>query len=77
MPIIKTVGIISKPNAPAGGDLVPKLIEWLRKRAIEVRMDELTAAYAGVRGISRGCHFPSAGGASGVSSTAIKTQGWP
>jgi len=53
MPIIKTVGIISKPNAPAAGDLVPKLIEWLRKRAIEVRMDEPTAAYASVRGISR------------------------
>ena len=34
MPVIKTVGIISKPNAPAAGDLVPKLIEWLRHRPV-------------------------------------------
>jgi len=24
------VGIISKPNAPAAGELIPKLIDWLR-----------------------------------------------
>ena len=31
MPVIKTVGIISKPNSPAAGSLVPKLIEWLQQ----------------------------------------------
>ena len=53
MPIIKTVGIISKPNSPAG-DLIPKLIEWLRGRGITVRIDEETGFYAGgVKGLPR------------------------
>jgi NAD+ kinase len=46
MPIIKTVGIVSKPNAAAAVDLVPKLLEWLKDRDIAVRMDEETALYA-------------------------------
>ena len=29
MPIIKTVGIISKPNSPAAGGIVPELLDWL------------------------------------------------
>ena len=47
MPIVKTVGIISKPNVPAAGDMVPRLIEWLTGRGIDVRIDEHTAYYAG------------------------------
>ena len=35
MPVIKTVGIVSKPNSPAAGALVSKLIEWLSQRGIE------------------------------------------
>src|SRR5215469_3793443 len=46
MPIIKTVGIVSKPNAPAAQELVPSLLEWLTKRGIAVRADEFTATYA-------------------------------
>ena len=53
MPIIKTVGIISKPNAPAAGDLIPKLLDWLHRRSIHIRMDELTGAYIGVAGLAR------------------------
>jgi len=34
MPVIKTVGIVSKPNSPAAGALVSKLIEWLGQRGI-------------------------------------------
>ena len=45
MPIIKTVGIISKPGAPAAHELVARLIDWLRERGMEVRCDEETAAY--------------------------------
>ena len=30
MPVIRTVGIVSKPNSPVAGALVSKLIEWLR-----------------------------------------------
>jgi NAD+ kinase len=54
MPIIKTVGIISKPNSEAAGTVVPSLIEWLHGRGIHVRIDEDTAYYAGgVAGILR------------------------
>ena len=42
MPIIKTVGIISKPNSPRPPELVPELIEWLNDRGITVRVDEQT-----------------------------------
>ncbi len=46
MPVIKTVGIVSKPHADAAGGVVPKLIEWLWRRGLELRMDEVTADYA-------------------------------
>ncbi len=47
MPIIKTVGIISKPNSAEASDLVPELIKWLDGRGIAIRLDENTACYAG------------------------------
>jgi len=47
MPIVETVGIVSKPNSPAAGAIVPKLLDWLTDRGIGVRMDEQTALYAG------------------------------
>jgi NAD+ kinase len=43
---IKTVGIISKPNARRAAEIVPGLIEWLRERGIGIRLDEVTAGYA-------------------------------
>ena len=54
MPVIRTVGIISKPNSTAADGLVSKLIEWLRQRGITVRIDEQTGVYAnGVAGLPR------------------------
>ena len=54
MPIIKTAGIVSKPNSTAAEEIVPKLIEWLRRRGIAVRIDDQTAYYAGgVAGMPR------------------------
>jgi NAD+ kinase len=53
MPIIRVAGIISKPNSDPARELVPKLIEWLDRRKIAVRLDELSGAYAGVPGIRR------------------------
>jgi NAD+ kinase len=54
MPMIKTVGIISKPNSDAAAGVVPSLIEWLHGRGVSVRLDEDTAFYAdGVAGIPR------------------------
>ncbi len=47
MPDVKTVGIISKPNAPGAARVVPDIIAWLRERGIAVRFDEITAAYLG------------------------------
>jgi NAD+ kinase len=51
---VKAVGIISKPKVPRAAAIVPGLVEWLRGRGIEVRCDEVTAAYAGTcRGLPR------------------------
>ena len=60
MPVIKSVGIISKPNSPAAG-LVPKLIEWLNNRGIAVRIDEPTGMYHvrdGIVCVPRGAVIP-------------------
>jgi NAD+ kinase len=54
MPIIRTVGIISKPGATAeGAALVARVVEWLAARGIAVRCDEPSAAYAGAAAIPR------------------------
>jgi len=53
MPIIKTVGICSKPAADEAKELVPELLEWLRQRGIATRIDENTGEYAGVPGLPR------------------------
>ncbi|MGE5570946.1 MAG: NAD(+)/NADH kinase [Rhodospirillales bacterium] len=46
---IRTVGIISKPNAPRAAEIVPDLLEWLRARGFAVRLDEVSAGYATAR----------------------------
>jgi NAD+ kinase len=53
MPIIKTVGIVSKPGSDEGPTLVPKVIDWLHQRGIATRLDEQTAAYVNAAGLSR------------------------
>src|SRR5437016_5146934 len=81
MPIIKTAGIISKPNSPAGVEIVPKLIEWLARRGIGVRIDEETAVYArGVSGMSRddvpeGCDLVIVLGGDGTLLSAARAIG--
>jgi NAD+ kinase len=45
MATIKTVGIFSKPSAPAAVSLVPSVFDFLRARGIELRLDEFSAAY--------------------------------
>jgi len=79
MAIIKTVGIISKPNAPAA-DLVPRLIVWLQERSITVRIDNETGAYAGVAGIARdqvpeGCDLVIVLGGDGTLLSAARAIG--
>jgi NAD+ kinase len=46
---IKTVGVIAKRGVPQAHEIVPKLIEWLQNRGLEVRCDEVTAGYAPVQ----------------------------
>jgi len=46
MPTINTVGICSKPHSAQALAVVPGLLEWLKERAIAVRSDWETAAYA-------------------------------
>ena len=53
MPTIKSVGIISKPNARAAEEVVPDLLKWLESRGISVRLDEPTGHYAGQPGLRR------------------------
>jgi NAD+ kinase len=45
MPVIKTVGIISKPKVRQAGEIVSGLVAWLQERGIEVRCDDVTASY--------------------------------
>jgi NAD+ kinase len=80
MPVIKTAGIISKPHAPAAGELVPKLIEWLNRRAIAIRMDVPTAEYAGTAGLPReqvpeGCDLVIVLGGDGTLLSAARAIG--
>src|SRR5450755_445956 len=81
MPIIETVGIVSKPNSPAAGEIVPKLLEWLADRGIGVRMDEQTALYAGTsNGLARqdvpeGCDLVIVLGGDGTLLSAARAIG--
>lgn len=45
-PIVKCAGILSKPNSPQASRIVPELINWLRERGVETRLDEESAGYA-------------------------------
>ena len=54
MPIVKTVGIVSKPNTPAAAQVIPAVLEMLHARGISARIDEQTAEYlGGVYGLPR------------------------
>jgi NAD+ kinase len=63
MPIVETVGLISKPHAPKAAEVVPGLVSWLSARGLKLRIDEVTAAYArSAEGFPRdqvpaGCHL--------------------
>ena len=50
---IGTVGIISKPEVRQAVELVPALLDWLAARGLKVRLDPITAGYAGREGIDR------------------------
>jgi len=45
MPDIKVVGIIAKPGIPHASTLVPTLVDWLKDRGVQTRVDEEAAIY--------------------------------
>jgi NAD+ kinase len=45
MPVIETVGIMSKPGSGKARKLLPEMLAWFAKRKIGVRVDEQTAGY--------------------------------
>ncbi|HUQ94684.1 MAG TPA: NAD(+)/NADH kinase [Bryobacteraceae bacterium] len=45
MPVIDTVGIVSKPASPQAQKIVPELLLWLKQRNITARCDRQTAEY--------------------------------
>ena len=47
MRTVHTIGIISKPDAPQGGEVVPRLLAWLGEHKLTARYDVVTATYAG------------------------------
>jgi NAD+ kinase len=81
MPIISTVGVISKPGVPAAAELVPKLLDWLRERGLQVRCDYSSAAYAnGAGGLAReevpeGCDLVIVLGGDGTLLSAARAIG--
>src|SRR3974390_1416944 len=80
MPIIRTVGIISKPGVPAAAGVVPKLLEWLRARGIEARIDRQTTEYTSEPGLPReevteGCDLVIVLGGDGTLLSAARAIG--
>ncbi len=47
MPDIRVVGIMAKPGIPHASAIVSELVEWLRARHVQARLDEEAAAYLG------------------------------
>ena len=80
MPIIKTVGIVSKPGSEQAGKIVPEIIAWLQQRGIAVRLDENTGVYAGAPAIPReevpeGCDLMIVLGGDGTLLSAARAIG--
>jgi NAD+ kinase len=80
MPIIKTVGICSKPAADEARELVPALLSWLHQRGIATRIDENTGEYAGLPGLPRddvpeGCDLMIVLGGDGTLLSAARAIG--
>ena len=81
MDSIRTVGVISKPDTKEARTLVPALLTWLEARGITLRVDEVTAAYAG-RGdaldreeVPRGCQLVIVLGGDGTLLSAARAIG--
>ena len=45
MPDIKVVGIMAKPNIPEASAVMSELVQWLRARGVEARLDKVASEY--------------------------------
>ncbi|MCC6292466.1 MAG: NAD(+)/NADH kinase [Bryobacterales bacterium] len=78
---LHTIGIISKPEAPKGPEVVPPLLEWLAAHELTARCDLVTAAYAGREGglaldeVTDGCDLVVVLGGDGTLLMAAKVIG--
>jgi NAD+ kinase len=80
MPALRTVGLVSKPNAPAAVAIVPRLLQWLSDHGISARIDQQTAVYSGGAGIPRvevpeGCDLIIVLGGDGTLLSAVRAIG--
>jgi len=81
MPIIRTVGIISKPGSEDAGAIVRQLMEWLHGRGIATRIDPRTAFYLGGEGgiprekVPEGCDLVIVLGGDGTLLSAARVIG--
>jgi len=80
MPVIKTVGIVSKPGSEQAGKIVPEIIAWLKHRGIAVRLDEDSGVYAGAPAMPReevpeGCDLMIVLGGDGTLLSAARAIG--
>jgi NAD+ kinase len=81
MGTVKTVGIFSKPNSPQAQKLVPELLAWLDARAIDTRLDNETAHYAGMlvgldrAHVAEGCDLAVVLGGDGTLLSAARAVG--
>ena len=80
MPVIKTVGIVSKPGSEQAKKIVPEIIAWLKHRGIAVRLDEDTGVYAGAPAMPReevpeGCDLMIVLGGDGTLLSAARAIG--
>jgi NAD+ kinase len=81
MPVIETVGLISKPHAPKAAQVVPALVSWLSARGLALRVDEVTASYAARAGglprdqVPEGCQLVIVLGGDGTLLSAARAVG--
>jgi NAD+ kinase len=80
MPIIKTVGIVSKPGIEVARSCIADLLRWLESRGIAVRYDQPTGVYTGTSGLPRpdvpeGCDLVIVLGGDGTLLSAARAIG--
>lgn len=81
MPGIETIGLFSKPNAAKAAELVPELVRWLEARGLRLRLDPVTAEYAGrasglpAEDVAEGCDLIIVLGGDGTLLTAARAVG--